>query len=208
MGDRKYTEADIRIVEIDEHVRANPAMRFGAARGNPGLATRVPAEVLSHVLHPAARLAPLHTLRAEAEVLGDLVFSIRDDRPDALDERGLPREGYCGSLLGPDRWIAAAAAALCARTLVEVWRDGHGLRQELAGIRPAEEPRRFDAPTGAGTRLVFELDETHFGPGAVIAGDLTGLDLHGPYCAEPPGPGHVGLRDLRGPGEPVVIRHR
>ncbi|MFH8769551.1 hypothetical protein [Streptomyces sp. NPDC017958] len=198
MTTEQYTAADIKIVEFDEHVRRNPAMSFEVSRDHPGLATRVLCRVLAAGLHPAARLAPDHTLRITAEIHGDLAFAVTDDVPDALDGgTDRPRLGYYGALLGPDRWFSAAAAALSTRTVVEVWRDGHGIRQELEGIRPAEEPGSFEPPAGAGTRVSFTLEPAYFAPGAVITTDAGGLDLHGPYCDEPPGPGGVTLRDRR-----------
>lgn len=159
-------------------------------------------------LHPAARVAAPHALRIRAEVSGDLAFAVEDDRADALDGLGSARPGYHGSLLGPERWVSAAAAAVCSRTVVEVWRDGRGLRQELAGLRPLTEPREVDAPAGAGTRVRFELAGAYFGDGRVITADLTSLDLHGPYCDNPAGPGEVTLLDLRHGATPVVSRYR
>ncbi|MFJ9815151.1 hypothetical protein ACIRU3_07735 [Streptomyces sp. NPDC101151] len=173
-------------------------MYFGVPRDHPALATRVLRRVLAHALHPAARLAPNHSRRITAVIHGDLAFTVTDDLPDALDDGpDRPRLGYYGALLGPDRWAGAAAAALSTRALVEVWRDGHGIRQELVGIRPTAQPAGFAPPAGAGTRVACTLDPACFAPGSAITTDLDGLDLHGPYCEEPPGPGAVTLRDLR-----------
>ncbi|MFB6393559.1 hypothetical protein [Polymorphospora lycopeni] len=183
-------------------------MYFGAGRGSPDLATRVLSSVLAHALHPATRVAAPHTPHATAEITGDLAFVVTDDQADALDESGSVRLGYNGSLLGPVRWISAAAAAVSSRTVVEVWRDGHGLCQELAGLHPVAEPRGIDPPPGAGTRVSFELDDAYFGPGQVIAADLASLDLHGPDCNGPAGPGHVTVTDARGQDEPIVIPYR
>ncbi|MFD4604406.1 hypothetical protein ACFWPQ_41120 [Streptomyces sp. NPDC058464] len=208
MAEKTYSAADIQVVEFDLHVRATPSMYFGVGRGSPELATRVLCAVLGHALHPATRVAPAHTPRVEAEVHGDLRFWVADDQADALDAQDRPQLGYYGSLLGPDRWNSAAAAALSARTVIEVWRGGHGFRQELAGLRPIEEPREFDAPAGAGTRVAFELDQEHAGAGAALADDLGSLDLHGPHCRDPRGPGRVVLRDLRDPGSPAEVCYR
>ncbi|SOE07494.1 hypothetical protein [Streptomyces sp. Ag109_G2-15] len=60
--------------------------------------------------------------------------------------------GYHGALLGPERWTGAAAAALGTRTVVEVWRDGHGVRQELAGIRPGAARSGWCHPAGPARR--------------------------------------------------------
>ncbi|MFE1879473.1 DNA topoisomerase IV subunit B family protein [Streptomyces diastatochromogenes] len=198
MTGEEYSAADIEVIEFDEHVRRTPVMYFDLPRDHPDLATRVLSRVLAHALHPATRLAPDHTLRVVAEIHGDLAFTVTDDMPNALDDgTGRPRLGHYGALLGPERWTSAAAAALGTRTVVEVWRDGHGVRQELAGLRPTTEPRSFEPLAGAGTRVAFALDPAYFGPGTAITADLAGLDLHPPYCDEPPGPGGVTLRDLR-----------
>jgi hypothetical protein len=131
-------------------------------------------------------------------VADDLVADARD--------AAWPRLGYYGSLLGPDRWTCAAAAVLSTRTVVEVWRDGRGFRQELSGLRPVEVPQEIDAPAGKGTRVLFELDSTWVG--AALSTDLASLDLHGPHCDAPLGPGRVTLRDLRAPHGPATFRLR
>jgi DNA gyrase/topoisomerase IV subunit B len=201
---KRYSAADIQLVEFDEAVRSRPAMYFGVDRRDPDLATQVLCSVLAHGLHPAARVAAAHTLQVKAEITGDLAFMVSDDRADALGGPGAVRLGYYGSLLGADRWAAAAAAAVSSRTVVEVWRDGLGLRQELAGLRPVTEPQDIDPPPGSGTRVSFELDRAYFGHGQAIAADLTSLDLHGPHCNDPAGPGQVTLIDLRHKGNPTA----
>ena len=203
----KYSAADIRIVEFDEHVRAQPQMYFQVGRSNPEFATRVLENVLGHALHPAARLAPVHTLQVEAEITGDLSFSVRDDRADALDEHGYPQLGYFGSLLRPERWLSAAASAVSSRVVVGVWRNGHAFEQELAGLRPLSEPRKIDPSPGTGTRIAFELDRAHLEQYHALTLNLTGLDLHGPDCDEPAGPGRVTLTDLRDRDRPVIARY-
>ncbi|MFE4965772.1 hypothetical protein [Streptomyces sp. NPDC056660] len=167
--------------------------------------------MLSHALHPATRVAPAHVPRVEAEVQGDLKFWVADDQVDALGEQDWPHLGYYGSLLGPNRWASAAAAVLSSRTVVEAWRDGHGFRQELAGIRPMEEPQETDSPTGTGTRVAFELDPTYIGAATELAADLGSLDLHGPHCCDTRGPGRVVVRDPRDPRDPsnpAEVRYR
>ncbi|BCJ69416.1 hypothetical protein [Polymorphospora rubra] len=203
-----YSTDGIEVLEFDESVKRWLDMYFGTGRGSPDLATRVLSGVLAHALHPAARLAAAHTLRATAEVTGDLSFVVTDDQADALAGSGSVRLGYNGSLLGPVRWISAAAAAVSSRTVVEVWRDGRGLCQELAGLHPIAEPRDIHPPTGVGTRVSFELNNAYFGPGQVIAANLASLDLHGPDCVDPAGPGHVTVIDMRGREEPIVIPYR
>ncbi|SCL71869.1 hypothetical protein GA0070606_5862 [Micromonospora citrea] len=203
-----YSAAGIQVVEFDESVRTRPVMYFGAERGDPDLATHVLCAVLAHGLHPAARVAAAHTPQVRAEIIGDLAFVVSDDRADALDPLGSARPGYHGSLLGAGRWVSAAAGAVSSRTVVEVWRDGRGLRQELAGLRPVAVPQVIDPPAGAGTRVSFELDDAYFGQGHAMAGDLTSLDLHGPHCNDPAGPGQVTLVDFRHEGDPIVNRYR
>jgi hypothetical protein len=196
MGESGYENARITILDVDESVRRHPSTYFGVGRDNPKLATAVLGGVLGHGLHPATAVAPPHTPRVEAEVRGDLTFHVTDDQSDAVDERGVLHLGFHGSLLGPNRWAAAAAAALSARAEVAVWRDGRGFRQVLADLRPTGEPEPFDPPEGVGTWLAFDLDQEYFVAG--IAADLATLDLHGPDCRpDPTAPGLVVLRDLR-----------
>ncbi|MFF9623702.1 hypothetical protein [Streptomyces griseosporeus] len=206
MGD-SYDAADIRVTEFDQHVRTHPGMYFGASGdGTAGRATRVLCAVLDHALHPAAGLAPTHTARVEAEILGDLTFRVADDQVEDAGDRDWPRPGYYGALLGPCRWIWAAAAAVSARAVVEVWREGRGFRQELRGLGPLEYPRAFDAPAGTGTRVLYELDGTW--AATALSPDLAALDRHAPHCGGRLGPGGVTLRDLRAPGSPVTVRLR
>ncbi|MGI8334787.1 hypothetical protein ACRYCC_32955 [Actinomadura scrupuli] len=207
MPDHGYSAADIQVLEFDESVRARPGMYFGVGRENAALATEVLGSVLVHALHPAARLAPTHTPRVHAEVFADLAFAVADDQAGLAGDGGIPRLGYHGSLLGTDRWLLAAAAAVSARVIVEVWRDGRGHCQELSGLRPVTMPQEFDAPPGSGTKVTFELDRIYFGPDAAITSDLNALDLHGPYCTDPPGPGRVTIRDLRRGNDSDTISH-
>ncbi|MBF9072849.1 hypothetical protein [Streptacidiphilus fuscans] len=195
-------------MDFDEHVRAQPQMYFRVGRSNPELATRVLENVLGHALHPAARLAPLHTLQAEAKITGDLSFAVRDDRADALDGHGHPQLGYFGSLLLPERWLSAAASALSSRVVVKVWRNGHAFEQELAGLRPVSEPRRTDPQPGTGTRIAFELDRAFLGQHHALTLNLTALDLHGPDCDAPAGPGRVTVTDLREADRPISAHYQ
>jgi hypothetical protein len=141
-------------------------------------------------------------MRVVVEIMTDLAFSVTDEQASFLDERGLPRLGYYGSLLGSDLWLSAAATAVSFRAVVEVWRDGSGRRQELTHLRPVGVPEEFEAPPGCGTRVTFELDPAYFGSGAAISNDIDSLDLHGPYCSEYDGPGYVVLHDRRRDGDP------
>jgi hypothetical protein len=184
-----YAAEHLTVLEVDEAVRRRPGMYFGVAREDPRFATAVLRAVLLHALHPSAALAPDHTPRVYAEITADLAFTVTDDQADL-------GRGYFGSLLTPHRWASAAAAAVSVRTLVEVWKDGRGRRQELAGLRPVGSPADYAAPAGAGTRMSFEL-----APAAPIAADLAALDVHGdPECASRPGSGFVRIRDSRQSG--------
>ncbi len=171
-------------------------MYFGVGLDSPELPSRAFGQVVGWSLHPATRVAPAHTLRVEAEIRGDLAFSVFDDASDALGVDGVPIIGF-GSLIGPHRWCGWAASAVSSRTVVEVWRDGVGFRQELAVGRPLGDPERFVPPAGAGTRVEFELDEALLAPGAAITADLGSLDLCGSACAESAGSAGLRLRDLR-----------
>jgi DNA gyrase/topoisomerase IV subunit B len=191
-----YDASMITVLEFDDAVRKRPAMYFGLAHDDPGLPTAVLCTVLGHATHPDAK-APAHSAHVRAEVAGDLTFAVTDDILGPF-----PSNGFGGTLIPRGRWGHAVAAAVSTRTTVEVWRDGQGLRQELARSRPVAEPVPFEAHTGAGIRVAYELDREYFGAAAAIAADLSTLDICGPYCAEPGGPGDVVVRDLRRPRRP------
>ncbi|WP_035802908.1 DNA topoisomerase IV subunit B family protein [Kitasatospora mediocidica] len=197
MTENRYSAADIKVLDFIEHIRRRPGMYFSVGPDNPALATHVLHHVLGSALHPDARLAPDHTLRVSAEISANLAFAVTDDQAGPTDSQGMPALGYYDSLLGPDRLWSAAAAALSHRAVVEVWRDGRGLRQVLAAMRPETAPKQFEPPHGSGTRVAFELDPDYFSPLAAISSDLGSLDLHRPHCAEGGGSGHVVIRDLR-----------
>ena len=195
--EREYSIADIRVLRFDETVRARPGMYFGAGLGDPRLATRVFEAVVGHAFHPAATVGGHHMPMVTGEITGDLAFSVVDDQVTAWDRNGLPRRGYFDSLMTSDRWQAAAAAALSSRTVVEVWRRGVGLRQELEHLRPAGEPEPFEPPDGVGTRMTFELDHEHFTADAAITTELDTLSFHGPDCGRGGGPGRITIHDRR-----------
>ncbi|MEV4481509.1 hypothetical protein [Micromonospora coxensis] len=205
MTEPDYSLAKITVLEFDDSVRKMPGMYFGVGREDPRLATRVLCAVVGHAFHPATRVAASHTPDVIAEITADLVFSVADDQADVLTGRGLPKLGYYDSLLTPERWSSAAAAAVSSQTVVEVWRHGHGFRQSLNGLRPVEPPAEFPAPNGAGTRVAYTLDPAYFGS-AVITTDLASLDVHGPHCTNVTGPGRVVLRDLRERSRPHEYR--
>ncbi|SBT40384.1 hypothetical protein [Micromonospora auratinigra] len=194
-----YGSEQIRVLPFDEAVRHRPGMYFGLGPADPRLPTRILVAVLGHALHPAAAVAAPHVPQAHAEVHADLVFVVEDDQVAAGPASGPPAPGYFGSLLGPQRWLAAAAAVLSARTVVQVWRDGVGFRQELTRLRPAHPPQRYTGGTGTGTRLSFTLDPTYFPPGAAIARHIDPQDLHEPACGPLAAHGRPPIRDLRTP---------
>ncbi|MFI1052253.1 hypothetical protein ACH4U3_42175 [Streptomyces griseoruber] len=189
MTDPRYDASQIQVLAFDAAVRRWPGMYFGAGPDDPRLPTRVLGRVVGWALHPDSPVV--------AEIHGDLAFSVRDDACEALDEDGMPRLGYLDSLIGPDRWCGAAAAALSTRTVVEVRRDGRGVRQELAGVRPLGAPEAFVPPAGRGTRMRCALDAAALAPGAAIVADPAAPDLYGPWCEELDGTGRLLLRDLR-----------
>ena len=206
MTEHGYSAADITVLTMADAVRKRPGMYFGVGRGDPRLATEVLCAVVGHAFHPAAKVAARHTPHVVAEITADLAFAVTDDQADTLTGTGVPQLGYEGSLLTADRWSSAAAAAVSSRAVVEVWRAGQGFRQTLVGLRPVEPPAEFDAPAGAGTRVVFILDPAYFGS-SVITSDIAALDVHGPYCAEAVGSGEVIVRDHRSANGSVERRY-
>ncbi|MEV0070943.1 hypothetical protein [Amycolatopsis sp. NPDC050768] len=133
----------------------------------------------------------------EVEILGDLTFSITDDQLCRAERCRVPEHGYFDSLLGPDRWTVAAAAALSRRTFVEVWQDERGLRQELAGVRPVGRLESFTACRCRGTTVMIELDSDCIGAHAAISTDIEAIALyHGDECAAD-APRRVTVNDRR-----------
>lgn len=161
-----------------------------------------------HLLHPATSVAEDHTLRGLLEITSDSSFTISMDQPHAWHDPGTPVLGYYGSLLGPEWWLLAAAAALSGQVTVEMWCAGRGLRQVHTGIRPRIAPRAFHPPQGSGTRVSFTFDPAYVGPHFVLPTELENLDLHGPHCSEPAGSGHVLSRDVRRGRAAQEVLHR
>ncbi len=185
----EYSADDLVIVEFDEHVRRRPGMYFGTRFDSPRFPTAVLESVAGHALHPAAAVAAeSHTLRSTFDILDERSFAITTLCPQDLSD-----DGYFGSLITVHWLSLAAAAAISERGVVEVWSAGNGLRQELIGIRPAAPRERYDAAADCGMRVTLHLD-----PAYVVAWpSVHGLDLHSPYCEDPPREGAVVFRDLR-----------
>ncbi|MFM9610340.1 hypothetical protein DF268_13755 [Streptomyces sp. V2] len=190
MTANEYDASQITVLSLEESVLRRPGMHFRVGLRDPRLTGEVLSAVVGHFLHPATELAEPHSLRVEVEIHGDLEFSIADDRADAIDAEGHPLRGYNDSLIGMNRYFAAAAAVLSTETLVEVWRDGTGFRQLLRRLQPLAEPAEFTPPPAEGTRFRFRLDPAHF---------TTPLPRapHTPPCDHEPGAGYLRVTDLR-----------
>ncbi|MFI8076333.1 hypothetical protein ACIF85_47715 [Streptomyces sp. NPDC086033] len=208
MTDHTYNAADIEVIEFDAAVRRRPGMYFGMEPENPKLPANLLCAVGRHVLHPATSVAEDHTLRGLLEITSDSSFTISMDQPHAWHDPSTPVLGYYGSLLGPEWWALAAAAALSGQVTVEMWGAGRGLRQVHTGIRPRTAPREFRPPQGSGTRVSFTFDPAYVGPHFVLPTELEDLDLHGPHCAQPAGSGHVLFRDIRCGRAAQEVLHR
>lgn len=188
----EYSAEHIRVFELDEIVRRHPGMYFRVGAGDPRLPTEILLAAVSHIYHPPPRLGPPHLGRIEVVVLDNLVFSVTDD---VANEPGKP--GYGDTLIPGWRLYPAAAAAASTRSVIETWRGGHGLRQELAGVKPVSDPVEFEAPEGTGTHMLFELDAEFVGAGSAITHELDALDLHGPDCYPTPGSVPITFTDRR-----------
>ncbi|MFC7265896.1 hypothetical protein [Streptomyces lutosisoli] len=208
MTEHSYDAADIDVLEFDAAVRKRPGMYFGVGPGNPRRPTNLLCAVGRHVLHPATSVAGEHTLCGLLEITSDSSFTISMDQSHAWEDPGTPVLGYFGSLLRPEWWLLAGAAALSGRVAVEMWCAGRGLRQVHTGIRPLTAPQAFHPPQGSGTSVSFIFDPVYVGPHFVLPTDLEGLDLHGPDCWEPAGTGHVLFRDVRRGRAAQEVLHR
>jgi hypothetical protein len=197
VAEDEYSAADITVVEFDQAVRERPGVYFGVGLRDPGLPAALLCAVGGHVLHPPARTAEAHSLQGLIEISGDRDFTAVLDLPPSRDEPNLPATNYFDYLNGAGWWLLAAVMALCERVLVEEWQDDHAFRQEFAGIRPRSVPEPIEPPPGRGIRVTFALDPEYAGHDTAFPADLEHLDLHGPDCAVPEGPGRVIVRDLR-----------
>ncbi|MEW2504685.1 hypothetical protein ACQPXB_29205 [Amycolatopsis sp. CA-161197] len=198
MPQREYSTADIKLIEFDESVRHWPGMYFGVTLDDPKLPTDVLIGVIGHAVHPATHLADPRSPVVRVEILGDLTFSITDDQLCPAERCRVPERGYFESLLGPDRWTLAAAAVVSRRTVVEVWRAGSGLSQELSGLRPVGSPESFTASHGRGTTVTIELDPDCLGANAAITTDIDTLALYHQDDCGTAAPHQVTINDRRG----------
>lgn len=208
MVEHAYDVTEIEVLEFDASVRKRTGLYFGVGPGSPKLPTNILCAVAGHALHPATSVAPEHSLRALVEITGRSSFTITMDQPHDWESSERPVLGYFGSLLGPEWWLLAAAAALSSRVTVEMWCAGRGFRQDLAGIRPVTGLQEFGPPEGSGTAVRLDLDPGHVGPHFALPVDLESLDPHGPHCSAPAGRGHVRLRDHRRGRPPRDVLHR
>ncbi|MFC6599848.1 hypothetical protein [Kitasatospora paranensis] len=188
-----YTADQIQLITFEEHVRARPAMYFRVGKDSPELPTEVLQQVVWDALHHGAGVHG----RISVEIGSDLSFTVEDARHRSAVEQGRPVPGFFGSLLDKGRWAPAAAAALSVRTVVEVWLDGRGFRQELAGATPVGAWEEFGTSRLSGTRTTFHLDPSYCGPDEAIARSLLPDELHGHECDALPSPVTFTIRDLR-----------
>ncbi|WP_406099699.1 hypothetical protein [Streptomyces sp. NBC_01013] len=193
----RYTADQIQVIAFEEHVRTRPAIYFRVSRGSPEL----PTEVLQQAVWDALHHRDGTHGRISVEIESDLNFTVEDDQRRAADEQGRPLPGFFGSLLGKERWAPAAAAVLSVRTVVEVWLDGRGYRQELAGATPTGSWEEFATPKLSGTRTTFHLDPSYCGPDEAIAWSLLAEELHGQECDAQPSPVTFPIHDLRAEAE-------
>ncbi|MFF8785217.1 hypothetical protein [Streptomyces sp. NPDC015125] len=192
-----YTADQIQVVTFAESVRARPAMYFRVGRDSPEL----PTEVLQTVVWDALHRGDGTHGRIRVEVVSDLSFTVVDDRRPTIDELGNPLPGFFNSLLDKERWAPAAAAALSVRTVIEVWLEGRGFRQELAGSVPTGPVEEFTAPVATGSLATFELDPAYFAPGEALAWALLPSELHGERCGQLPSTATFPIRALRADDE-------
>ncbi|MEV6201526.1 hypothetical protein AB0M64_16355 [Streptomyces sp. NPDC051771] len=192
----RFTVEPLRVVDFVEHVRRRPQGYFLVERGSPELPTEVLRAVAWDGLH---RRDGRHG-QISVEIGSDLSFTVESDQRPSSDERERPLPEFFGSLLDMfdmEHWAPSAAAALSVRTVIEVWLDGHGYRQELVGMDPTGSREEFVAPKPFGTRTTFHLDPSFCGPGEAIAWALRPEELHGETCREHPSPTTFPIHDLR-----------
>ncbi|MER5312986.1 hypothetical protein ABT034_35065 [Streptomyces sp. NPDC002773] len=196
----RFTVEPLRVVDFVEHVRRRPAGYFLADQDS----SELPTEVLRAVAWDALHRRDGRHGRISVEIGSDLSFTVESDQRPSADERERLLPEFFGSLLDMfdmQRWAPSAAAALSVRTVIEVWLDGHGYRQELAGMDLTGPREEFIAPKSFGTRTTFHLDPSFCGPGEAIAWALRPEELHGETCKEHPSPTTFPIHDLRAEAE-------
>lgn len=199
----RFTIEPLRVVDFVEHVRRRPEMYFLVEQGSPEL----PTEVLRAVAWDALHRRDGRHGQISVEIGSDLSFTVESDQRPSADERERHLPRFFGSLLDMfdlQRWAPSAAAALCVRTVMEVWLDGHGYSQELVGMDPTGAWEEFSAPKPFGTRITFHLDPSFCGPREAIAWALRPEELHGEACKEHPSPTTFPISDLRSETEKSV----
>ncbi|MFJ8476919.1 hypothetical protein [Kitasatospora sp. NPDC094011] len=208
MAEHPYDDIWIEAPESGASVRRNVPMFFGAAPGDPQLGTNLLSALGDDLLHAASSIAPAHTLSARIDILGDRRITVSVAQPHRWTASDSPTLGPSGSLLGNEWWSLSALAALSAAVTVELWCDGRGFRQHCSGLRPLGAVQDFLPPDGSGTRVSLTLDPACIGADVAIPTELAGLNLHGPFCTAPPGPGRLLIRDHRQGPAARDIRYR
>jgi DNA gyrase/topoisomerase IV subunit B len=79
--------AHITVLSFEDSVRERTGMYFAVAPKGPDLPMNIVRGVIDDALH-SARASAHQTV--EIEVAGDLRFTVANDQPAALDERGEP----------------------------------------------------------------------------------------------------------------------
>jgi hypothetical protein len=184
MDREPYSAAHITVLSFDEAVRKRTGMYFAVAPDSPDLPSNILRGVILEALHGVGG----GHCSVVAEVTADLCFTVADNQPPSLSDPGEPEPGFYDSLINKHRWALAAAAALSARTLIEIRAAGRGWRQGLTGTAPGL-PELFGAPGEAdGTRATFELDAGFLAPGAAISLSPERLRDWEARCTECAGP--------------------
>ncbi|ELP70159.1 hypothetical protein ACKI1I_20475 [Streptomyces turgidiscabies] len=199
----RFTVEPLRVVDFVEHVRRRPKMYFLVEQGSPEL----PTEVLRAVAWDALHRRDGRHGQISVEIGSDLGFTVESDQRPSSDERERLVPAFFGSLLDMfdmQRWAPSAAAALSVRTVIEVWLDGHGYRQELAGMDSTGSQVEFSVSKPFGTRVTFHLDPSFCGPHEAIAWALRSDELHGETCKQHPSPPAFPIHDLRSEAEKSV----
>ncbi len=183
----------LRVVAFEEHVRAGPAMHFLVERDSPEL----PTELLQRWFGTRCTAVTVRMGRSASRSPLTSASRWRTIYRTVADERRRPLPRFHESLLDKDCWAPAAAAALSVRTIVEVWLDNHGYRQELDGTVPTGTWEECLARRPYETETTFHPDSSYFGPGEAVAWALRPEELQGEGCLAHPSPASFPLRDLR-----------